>query len=86
MNSVQSGAVMAHVSRHIQFERVTLAAVYSVDATGGGRNLSDHSENLGEQVLRNRDLGHLERDMARVADDLRANANRRRAVAHEIGA
>ena len=32
----------------------------------------DHSHNLGEQVLRNRDLGHLERDRARAADDLRS--------------
>jgi addiction module HigA family antidote len=36
-NSVQSGAVMAHVSRHFQVERVTLAAFHPVDATGGGR-------------------------------------------------
>jgi hypothetical protein len=33
-----------------------------------------------------RDLGQLESDMARVADDLRADPNRRWAVAHEIGA
>ena len=37
---------------------------------------------LGEQVLRNRDLGHLERDMAGVDDDLRAHPNRRWAIAH----
>ncbi len=54
-------------------ERVTLAAFHPVDATGGGRNFSDHSVNLGEQVLRNRNLGRLERDMARGADDLRAD-------------
>ncbi len=54
-------------------ERVTLAAFHPVDATGGGRNLSDHSVNLGEQGLRDRDLGHPERDSARVADDLCAD-------------
>src|SRR5208337_1905072 len=46
---------------------------YVVDATGEVRNLNDHSVILGERVLRNRDLGHLERDSARVGDDLRAD-------------
>ena len=55
MNSVQSGAVIAHVSRQFEFERVTLAAFHPVDAAGGGRNLSDHSANLGERVVRNRE-------------------------------
>ena len=40
----------------------------------------------GEQVVRNCDRGHLERDCARVADDLRADPYRRRAVAYKIGA
>jgi hypothetical protein len=35
---------------------------------------------------RNRDRGHLERDFARVADDLRADPNSRWTVGHEIGA
>src|SRR5208282_3887793 len=36
---------------------VTLAAFYRIDATDGGRNLSDHSQNLVELVLRNRKWG-----------------------------
>jgi hypothetical protein len=52
----------------------------------GGRNDRRGSVQSGEQVLRNRDRGHLERDSARVADDLRADPNRRWAVAHKIGA
>jgi hypothetical protein len=51
----------------------------------GGRNGRRASVKSGEQVLRNRDRGHLERDRTRVAD-LRANPNRRRAVAHRMGA
>jgi hypothetical protein len=43
----------------------------------------DRPQDVGEEVSRNRDLGHLERDRARVADDLRADTW---AVAHEIGA
>jgi hypothetical protein len=41
-------AAEAHVFR--QFESNT--SRLPVGATGGGRNLSDRSENLGEQVLR----------------------------------
>ncbi len=41
------------------------------------RNSPINSLRLGEQVLRNRDLAHLERDIAPMADDLRADPNRR---------
>ena len=33
----------------------------------------DHPQNVGEQIFRNGNLGHLERDVAAMADDLRAN-------------
>ena len=49
---------MAHVSRQFESNASRLRPFCPVDATGGGRNLSDHSVNLGEQVLRSRDLGH----------------------------
>ena len=59
----------------------------------------DHSKNLREQIFRNRYLGHLERDVARMADNLRADFDqllpqrrhrpvadrlRRRQSAHEV--
>jgi hypothetical protein len=49
----------------------------------GDRSGRRASVQSSEQVLRNRDLGHLERDCARMADDLRADPNHRRAVAHK---
>jgi hypothetical protein len=33
----------------------------------------DQRQDLGEHLSRHRDLGHLERDLARVADDLGAD-------------
>ena len=33
----------------------------------------DHPQDVGEQISRNGDLGHLERDIAPMADDLRAD-------------
>ena len=33
----------------------------------------DSAEDVGEQVMRDSDLGHLEDDVATVADDLRAD-------------
>jgi hypothetical protein len=46
---------------------------YPVDVTGGGRNSPIKPQDVGEQVSRNGDLSHLERDIAPVAHDLRAN-------------
>ena len=60
-NSVQSGAVMAHLSR--QFGSNTSRAPPTFrPANGEGRNLSDRSKNRGEQSLRNRFFGHLNLD------------------------
>jgi hypothetical protein len=48
-------------------------AHYPVEVTGGGRNSPNQPQDVGEQVSRNGDLCHLERDIAPVAHDLRAN-------------
>src|SRR5208337_3632764 len=53
------------------FKSASLNRVALRSGIQGGRNLSDHFS--ANKVLRNRDLGHPERESARVADDLRAD-------------
>ena len=54
-------------------ERVTTEAHYAVDVTRRRPQFRDQPQDVGEQVSRNGDLGHLEGDIAAVADDLRAD-------------
>jgi hypothetical protein len=82
VNSILSGAVVAHVSR--QFESNSLRLPPSTRWTRPAE--AANSWNSSEQSPRTRDLGHLEAEGAYVTDDLRAALNRRWAVAHEIGA
>jgi hypothetical protein len=50
------------------FDRTQNNQALHVDtAAGGGRS------SVGKQISRDGDLGHLERDVAAMADDLRAN-------------
>jgi hypothetical protein len=46
-------------------ERVANRTPHTVDVTGGGR-----SSAIGEQIPWDGDLGHLERDIAAMADDV----------------
>jgi len=46
---------------------------YAVDVTGGGRCSAIIRKISREQIFRNRYLGHLERDAARMADNPRAD-------------
>ena len=46
------------------------------DTTSGGRNCRDQPQDVAEQTSRDGDLGHLEGDIAAVANDIRANLDK----------
>ena len=48
-------------------------AAHAGAGSGGGRRSRDQPQNLGEQHSRNGDLGHLEGNVAAVADELGAD-------------
>ena len=54
-------------------ERVTNRTHYAVEVTGGGRSSAISRRMSANRFLVNRDIGHLEGDIAAVADDLRAD-------------
>ena len=72
-----SGRTSSVVCLSIRFPYFTLAQVASAAQP------RDQRENFLEHLSRHRDLGHLERDLAPVADDLRADLDQLLAQAGE---
>ncbi len=70
--SDESSVIKTHLCRGFARERVTPNALRCRSARRRSQ-FGDQPQDVGEEVSRDRDLGHLERDIAAVADDLRAD-------------
>ena len=66
-------AVRAVLRTHSSCRRRASAGVRRSCRGWRRSELVDAAQDVGEQVARNGDLGHLERDVTAMADDLRAN-------------